>query len=184
MISSDSELRLGRWEFWKLCQRSFLNERGEESTRDTGLLGLRKRLCPSDPFLLASPYHLKREIGTHQVLLWGYGIAKAWLQLLGHSRFKKLSWRVPPDSDPFNPKRQCQPPPIPRQLRQEILIIKPEWQMPPLTPLLLKGENQVQKRHHSFEATAGLDPILNIQNSRFLNLVSFSLRTGCLEMVS
>lgn len=24
LISSDSELRLGRWEFWKLCQRSFL----------------------------------------------------------------------------------------------------------------------------------------------------------------
>lgn len=32
LISSDSELRLGRWEFWKLCQRSFL-VKGEEQRR-------------------------------------------------------------------------------------------------------------------------------------------------------
>lgn len=27
LISSEAEFRLGRWEFWKLCQRSFLQGR-------------------------------------------------------------------------------------------------------------------------------------------------------------
>lgn len=37
LISSDSELRLGRWEFWKLCQRSFLvRGEGVEKARGAG----------------------------------------------------------------------------------------------------------------------------------------------------
>lgn len=38
LISRDSELRLGRWEFWKLCQRSFLvKDEGAEKARGAGL---------------------------------------------------------------------------------------------------------------------------------------------------
>lgn len=79
----------------------FPEVRGAESTRDTGLLTLRKGHVFLVLFFI-SPR--KRSIGARM----GVWMAKACFQLLGYPGFKKLSWRVAASSDTFSPKRQCQ----------------------------------------------------------------------------
>lgn len=74
LISSDSELRLGRWEFWKLCQRSFL---GRREARGASLGQPEKGLCSSGPF--SSP----REVEPLSALLLGPRVEQTKSQLPG-----------------------------------------------------------------------------------------------------
>lgn len=57
LISRDSELRLGRWEFWKLCQRSFLRS-GEWWRRPEEQVWVNLR---KGPVLLVPLYSQKKE---------------------------------------------------------------------------------------------------------------------------